>query len=200
MGATRESACAVPARTNAARDTARAKRSPLPTERKPSDPAKPMACRKFCSGGKIALDFHPRIIFIQLSQLIEGRPPEAVLKPEPGAASAGGLQPPAGAGAAAGQTPLAGPKPGREVPQVERREASVPIARDAETPRWLWRLDVPRKSTSGFPGRPKHPRVSRRSATPRSRQRSEVRGQIAPAHIGHLTSVLRPLTSVLRRP
>jgi hypothetical protein len=32
---------------------------------------------------------------------------------------------------------------------VERREASVPIARDAGTPRWLWRLDVPAKARPG---------------------------------------------------
>ena len=103
-----------------------------------------------------------------VSRLIEGRPPEAVLKPEPGAASAGGLQPPAGA--RGGCLPNAFGRPQNRVekcrsgaPRGER-----PFAKDAETPRWLWRLDVPRKSTSGCPEGPKHPRVSRRSAPPRS--------------------------------
>jgi hypothetical protein len=55
-----------------------------------------------------------------VSRLVEGRPPEAVLKPEPGAVACNHLRAP---GAAACQTPLAGPKPGREVPQwsAERR-------------------------------------------------------------------------------
>jgi hypothetical protein len=69
------------------------------------------------------------------SRLIEGRPPEAVLKPEPGAASAGGLQPPAGARVGCWPNAFGRPRTGLRSAVVERREASVPIARDAETPR-----------------------------------------------------------------
>src|SRR5919201_3332351 len=107
----------------------------------------------------------------------EGRPPEAVLKPEPGAASAGGLQPPAGARGGCLPNAFGRPQTGSRSAAVERREASVPIARDAETPRWLWRLDVPRKSTSGCLEAPKHPRVSRRSAPPRSTKIREEEGK-----------------------
>ena len=69
------------------------------------------------------------------SRLIEGRPPEAVLKPEPGAASAGGLQLPAGARGGCLPNAFGRPQTGSRSAAVERREASVPIARDAETPR-----------------------------------------------------------------
>src|SRR5215471_10542378 len=58
-----------------------------------------------------------------------GQPPEAVLKLEPGAASAGGLQPPAGARGGCLPNAFGRPQTGLRSAAVERREASVPSQR-----------------------------------------------------------------------